>query len=143
MTDRKKWPDQKLPNKVWEKIGDISDQFFDGRDLTDRRRQLRTNLTNVLKHLKIESAADGENDAKPELQPVDIIPLLKSTDVYASNQMAEKRFQTIQQIQGAALKKRKAAEAGESSTSETLTRTLKNELRFESSTMVKVLPVRH
>ena len=62
--------------------------------------------------------ADGENDAKPELQPVDIIPLLKSTDIYASHQMAEKRFQTIQELHTAPTKKRKTDEAAEASSRE-------------------------
>lgn len=51
--------------------------------------------------------ADGENGAKPELQPVDIIPLLKSSDVYASHKMAEKRFDMIQDITATSTKKRK------------------------------------
>jgi hypothetical protein len=54
--------------------------------------------------------ADGENNAKPELQPVDIIPKLKSSDVYASHKMAEKRMETIHEIQSPPTKKRKLDE---------------------------------
>ena len=107
---KKRRPDQKLPNKVLEKVErDISQQFFGGNDLSDRQRQLRTNLTNFLKDLST-GTADGENGAKPELQPVDIIPLLKSSDVYASHKMAEKRFETIQDISATPTKKRKQDE---------------------------------
>jgi len=74
-------------------------------------------LTNFLKDL-ITGTADRENNAKPELQPVDIIPLLKSSDVYASHQMAEKRFQTIQEVHATPTKKRKADESAETSSCE-------------------------
>ena len=94
----KRRPDQKLPNKVWEKVEkDISIEFFEGQDLSSRRRQLRTNLTNFLKDVST-GTADGENGEKPELQHVDIIPLIKSSDVYASHKMAENGFKQFKKF---------------------------------------------
>jgi hypothetical protein len=106
--EKKRRPDQKLPTKVWEKIEkDISEKFYNGGDISDRRRQLRNNLTAFLKNLNT-GTADGEGDSKPELQSSDIIPLLKSSDVYASHRMAEKRFETITDVHATPTKKRKA-----------------------------------
>jgi hypothetical protein len=49
------------------------------------------------------------NGAKQELQSVGIIPLLKSSDIYASHKMEEKCLETIQGIKSTLTKNERRA----------------------------------
>lgn len=104
---KKRRPDQILPVKVWKAVeGDISKQFFNGENISTRKRQLKAKLTAFLKNLGT-GTANGEHDPKPELSNIDLIPALKSSDVYASHVMAQKREGAIESIMNTPSKKRK------------------------------------
>jgi hypothetical protein len=105
---KKRRPDQILPVKIWKAVeGDISKQFFNGENISTCKRQLKAKLTAFLKDLRT-GTANGEHDPKPELSNIDLIPASKSSDVYASHVMAQKREGAIESIMTTPSKIRKA-----------------------------------
>jgi len=74
----------------------VSKAFFNGNAITDakRIRQKRENLCSYLKGLNT-GTANGENDPKPELQNIDVLKQLKTSDTYRSKVMHQTRLDLI------------------------------------------------
>ena len=74
----------------------MSKAFFNGNAITDakRIRQMRQNLCSYLKGLNT-GTANGENDPKPELQNIDVLKQLKTSDTYRSKVMHQTRLDLI------------------------------------------------
>ena len=74
----------------------MSKAFFNGNAITDakRIRQMRKYLCSYLKGLNT-GTANGENDPKPELQNIDVLKQLKTSDTYRSKVMHQTRLDLI------------------------------------------------
>jgi hypothetical protein len=91
-----KRPEQKIPSKVWKDI--VSDLIIKtGSEPSDQQqRTMKDNLRSYLEDLST-GTANGENDARPELQKEEVLRQLKQTDTYASKVLLSKRHQLIGQ----------------------------------------------
>lgn len=97
LSESGKRPKQVIPAKVWDSVlQDVSNEFFDGKEITDphRVRQMRDNLSGYLKSLNT-GTANGENDPKPELQNIEVLKQLKTSDTYRSKVMNQVRLDLI------------------------------------------------
>lgn len=92
--ERVKRPEQKIPSKVWKDIvADIVTTT--GSEPNDQQqRTMKDNLRSYLDDLST-GTANGEGDAKPELQKEEVLRQLKETDTYASKVLLTKRHQLI------------------------------------------------
>ena len=74
----------------------MTEDFFDGSPITDpkRIRQLRDNLCGYLKSLNT-GTSNGEDDAKPELQNIEVLKQLKYSNTYRSKVMHQARYDLL------------------------------------------------
>ena len=94
MIKRVKRPEQNIPSKVWKHIVADIVTTTGSEPNEQQQRAMKDNLRNYLDDLST-GTANGEGDAKPELQKEEVLRPLKETYTYASKVLLTKRHQLI------------------------------------------------